>query len=383
MTSDKKKILLFTDWYYPGYKAGGPIQSCRNIVKTMKDSFDFYVFTSDRDLGDSRPYPGVPLNTWVKGENGEAVFYAGPEKNTLRFLMNILKSVSPETVYLNSMFSFRYTVLPRLAMKLSRYPGKIVLAPRGMLHEGAMGSKSRKKKIFLKTFRLLKLNKRVLFHATDATELNNVKRMFPANKALMAGNIPGISDHSKQSPEKKTGELKLIYLSRIHPHKNLHFVLDILSKGNFTGKIQLDIFGDTANNAYARTCAEMSIAMPENISIKFLNSLPNKQVFDTLKQYHAFILPTHGENFGHAIFEALAAGVPVIISDKTPWRGLASQKAGWDIELTANDEYVQAITELLAMEKPEWEEWSEGARALAGNFVKDAGFTNKYEALFS
>ena len=36
----------------------------------------------------------------------------------------------------------------------------------------------------------------------------------------------------------------------------------------------------------------------------------------------AFLLPTGGENFGHAIFEALSCGVPALISDRTPWRDL-------------------------------------------------------------
>lgn len=383
MTSNKKKVLLFTDWYYPGYKAGGPIQSCRNIVKTMKDSFDFFVFTSDRDLGDAGPYPGVALNTWVRGQNGEAIFYASPEKMTLRFMMNLLRSVSPETVYLNSMFSFRYTILPRLAMKLSRYQGKIVLAPRGMLHEGPMGVKSGKKKVFLRTFRLLKLNKRVLFHATDTTEMNNLHVVFPGSKVLLADNIPNLSDRSVESPAKSIGELKLVYLSRIHPLKNLQFVLDILLKESLDGKIQLDVFGDTEHNTYAKACAEMIGRMPENVSVRLLNSIPNEEVFDTLKQYHAFILPTLGENFGHAIFEALAAGLPVIISDKTPWIALELRKAGWDIPLSRRGAFVQAIAQLLAMNKQEWCQWSAGARARADDFVREAGFNDKYQALFS
>ena len=42
-----------------------------------------------------------------------------------------------------------------------------------------------------------------------------------------------------------------------------------------------------------------------------------------------FVLPSHSENFGLVIAEALAAGVPALVTDTTPWRGLATQGCGW------------------------------------------------------
>ena len=49
MASEKRqKILMFTDWYEPGFKAGGPIQACKNVVSLLKDKYDFFIFCSDR-----------------------------------------------------------------------------------------------------------------------------------------------------------------------------------------------------------------------------------------------------------------------------------------------------------------------------------------------
>jgi len=42
-----------------------------------------------------------------------------------------------------------------------------------------------------------------------------------------------------------------------------------------------------------------------------------------------FVLPSHSENFGLVIAEALAAGVPALVTDTTPWSGLAAQGCGW------------------------------------------------------
>ena len=66
--TDRKKILLFADWYEPGYKAGGPIRSCVNFVRQMQPDYRIYVFTSDRDLGSSFPYPDVKTDKWLAGK---------------------------------------------------------------------------------------------------------------------------------------------------------------------------------------------------------------------------------------------------------------------------------------------------------------------------
>lgn len=379
----RKKVLLFTDWYYPGYKAGGPIQSCRNLVQLMNGDMDFYVFTSDRDLGDTKPYPGIKRNKWVNGEGKELVYYAEEGKINLAFLRNMIGRIKPDAIYFNSMFSYRFTILPRLAVKTMRFKGKIILAPRGMLHSGAMELKSGKKKAFLQTFKLLKLDKRICFHATDAVEVKDINRFFPAQTVLMAENIPHAPARSINAAVKEHGFAKLIYFSRLHPKKNLLFLLKILKEKEFAGVLELDVFGGGDETPYEKMCRNIAAELPPNIKTRFLGAIPNNKVFDLFPQYHAFVLPTLGENFGHAIFEALVSGVPVLISDNTPWRALESGKAGWDIALEDESGYVSALNALVDMDGWEWKKWSDGAAALADQYLNAADFKNKYTALFS
>ncbi len=63
----------------------------------------------------------------------------------------------------------------------------------------------------------------------------------------------------------------------------------------------------------------------------------------TLAQHDVLFLPTRSENFGHVIHEALSVGVPVLISDQTPWSDLEANGAGWNIALDASSEFVRAI----------------------------------------
>ena len=66
--------------------------------------------------------------------------------------------------------------------------------------------------------------------------------------------------------------------------------------------------------------------MPENIQVSYKGSVESDKVPGILKDYHFFLMPSEGENFGHGILEALTAACPVIISDKTPWTDLRKKR---------------------------------------------------------
>ena len=75
----RKKILLFADWYEPGYKAGGPIRSCVNFSCYMQGDYQVYVFTTDRDLGSPAPYEQVIVDEWRSDKNNISIYYCSPK----------------------------------------------------------------------------------------------------------------------------------------------------------------------------------------------------------------------------------------------------------------------------------------------------------------
>ncbi len=64
MSNDKKTILIFIDWFLPGYKAGGPIQSCAHLIEHLSDTFNFLVVTRDIDYSENKPYTTIKSNEW-------------------------------------------------------------------------------------------------------------------------------------------------------------------------------------------------------------------------------------------------------------------------------------------------------------------------------
>jgi len=107
--------------------------------------------------------------------------------------------------------------------------------------------------------------------------------------------------------------------------------------------VQFDIFGPREDRAYWQTCERAMANLPPHVQARWMGRVAHEDVPAILSRYDLFLLPTLGENFGHAIVEALAAGCPVMISDRTPWRELSEHDAGWDLPLGDPEPWAAAI----------------------------------------
>ena len=100
-------------------------------------------------------------------------------------------------------------------------------------------------------------------------------------------------------------------------------------------------------------------------------------------QIDLFLLPTRGENFGHAIFDALEVGLPVLISDQTPWRELEQIGAGWSLSLADPDRFAAAIDRMAALGPGERIALRRGARALAESSLQESDAVARMRAMLN
>ena len=316
-------------------------------------------------------------------EDGSSVFYASPGSLNAGTITSLVKAVEPVAVYLNSMFSFSYTLRPLYVLRKMSYKGRIVLAPRGMLKSSALSHKPVKKKIFLTLASLAGLGKNILFHATDEQEKMDVIKHFGNNaEVVVAANVPAVPSGSF-AREKKPDQLKLIYLSRIHPIKNLSYALELLPGLSGKTNIIFDIYGSVEDEEYYRHCFDLARKLEKKVSIHFCGGVEYQEVHSLLKQYHLFLLPTLGENFGHAIFDAMAAGCPVLISDQTPWKNLEEYNAGWAISLQQPAKFTEVLERLYSMDNEEYAAYPAGAHKFAESYVRQQSENNRYPELFT
>lgn len=362
-----KKILICIDWFDPAYKAGGPVQSCKNLIAALHDQFSFYILTSDRDEGDAEPFDNIKFNEWLPYAENVQVYYAQGKAN----LRDIIGSVNPDMVYCNSMYSYPFTIKPLMAVRKLKPAPAMVLAPRGMLQEGAMQFKRTKKKLFLSVMRFLGWEKSIHFHATDRQEEKDILHHFPKAKSVfVAPNFPAQGSPGWQPAVKEKNSLKCVFLSRIVPKKNLLFLIQCINKIPAAYTIELEIWGSAEDNKYLEQCKAAAANAPSHITITFKGPVRNDLLGDVYRHSHLFALPTLGENFGHVIFEAMLHGNPVIISDRTPWNKLTEGHCGYVLSLNNPVEWTTTIASFASMGQEEFNKWSEAVWTFANEYKK-------------
>jgi glycosyltransferase involved in cell wall biosynthesis len=370
------KILILTDWFYPAYKAGGPITSLTNLVKGIGDKFNVIVLTSAYDLGESKLLDNLIPDSWQK-INNTSIKYLTNSNTTI----NELEKIEFDVIYLNSMFSPGFTLKPLLWARKNKLLDKVILAPRGMLAEGALSLKPFKKKIFLYFFRVLGIHNKIIFHATSQQEVEDIKSIFGKDVRIkLIPNVPSLPLNKLPLKNKISGVLKLVSISRIASEKNIKYLIELLKE--IKGNVSLNIFGMIKNEAYLKECENIIKTLPSNITVNIAGEIPSHLIKEKLQENDFFILPTLGENFGHAIYEALSTGTPVIISDKTPWRNLEQQKAGWDIPLDKPEKFIEVLNKCAAMDNDEYQQWRNGAYNFAKKYYEENDVIEKYLEMF-
>ena len=374
-----KTILIFIDWFTPGYKAGGPIQSIANLTNFLAGQYNFKVVTRDTDMGDTVPYLKVESNQWNTLSEHLSVFYFSSDNITRDNLSKILTEVKFDWIYINSIYSWSFATLPLWLAKKHKKP--VIICPRGMLQQGALAVKPLKKMLFLRLFKLLKLHKDIRWHATDAQEERDIKRIFGANATIMlAENVPDTSLYLNHPIKKKPASLKIATISLITIKKNIHFLIELIKRINIP--VTYDIYGPKKDADYWSQCQQLIERLPENIKVNYKGVVKPEEFHETISKYHFFVLPTLGENFGHAIFQALNSWRPIIISDKTPWRNLAVSSAGWDLPLDDKGKWENVLRKCYSMEQEEYDNLCNGAQQVAVKYMEQSDFINKYKQLF-
>jgi glycosyltransferase involved in cell wall biosynthesis len=347
----------------------------------MKNNYEVRIFTSNRDFGSKEAYPNIQTDQWLV-QDGVYIFYASQQQLSWKVVINQIKTLCPDYVYVNSLFSRYFAVYPLLMKRFGSIKARIILAPRGMLKDTALRFKPGKKKLFLWLFKIFKFPTLIQFHATDTAEAEDITTCFGgAADITLISNFPGVQKKFVEPGEKDKKSLKMIFIGRIHPIKNLFFLLECLRK--ISTNIQLTIVGTLEDEQYWQRCNELIKKFPNNITVSFVGDVNHSMLEKMLYDHHVFVLPTLGENFGHAIFEALAAGRPALISNQTPWKNLVIQNAGWDLSLNDATVFVNTIEQIAAMTREELLVWCKGAWQLCYNFINKSSLKERYINLFN
>jgi glycosyltransferase involved in cell wall biosynthesis len=378
----QKTILMFSDWYYPGFKAGGPVQSAFNLAELLSKDFIVKVVTRITDLDDTNPYPNVEANTWTELEKNHFVLYLSPDKITSKYIKSLIEKEQYNILLINGLYSFYFSVLPTyyaLIFKVSQ----VYIAVRGMLHRSALSVKPFKKQVFLAFARGFGLYRNFTMLATSEQERQEISRTLGRVKIQIAPNIPLLPSGEEKLPLKQRSreKLRILFLGRISPEKDPLTLIKALHLVNFP--CEVTFCGAHLDKEYFARFSEQLKNLPAHIQTSYIAELPHKRIKDLFEQSDLMVMPSLGENFGHAIFESFVFAVPVIIGNNTPWTGIREKHAGIEIVPGNEKELSEVMRYFFEMDDAHYDLWRNGAFNMSKTYFRDNNFSEIYLRLFS
>lgn len=370
---EKPLILILCSYYLPGKKGGGGVLTLTQMIERFQDRFDFRVITRNRDV-DGTVYENIKSENWNEIE-GIPVYYLS-KRIEFRKLRELIAETEPNAIYLNSVFSpltVYYLILRKLKL-IS--PLKTILAPNGELAKSALRHKSYKKAPFIRLAQKLGLFRDLIWKTTAESEKIEAENFKGSGGAVfVAPNLaPRELLHNYRQdakPAKRVGAVKMVFLARYLKTKNFKWLIEQLTR--FEENLRIDIYGPIEDQLYWEESLAMIKRLPSNVVIKYLGFLEYEKVSETLLGYHFFIMPTLGENFGYVLLEALAAGCPLIISDRTPWRNLESKNVGWDLSLNNSEKWIEVLKHCSNLDQLSYTVMSKNAYRFAAAEIYESG----------
>lgn len=328
-------VLVLLGCFSTGVEATGPNQNLLGMVRALSHRYRFRVL--------AEAVPGDTVGEWQVLQGVEQM----PLESIKGFVPGLRAAIAAtphDAILSNGFFDRGFTIPSLLLRKLRLIPRRpYLLATHGEFSPGALAISARLKAAYLAVVRRFGLLDDVTLQSTTELETSEIRAGFPSFDGPIAmtpviRSIPSMPDRTAAPGE---GPLRVVFLSRIDRKKNLHYALECLARAGI--EATYDIYGPVSDEAYWRECQAVIRAMPPNVTVTHRGVVTQREVPHVLSRYDLFFMPTLGENFGHAIVDALAVGLPVLISDQTSWRGLETAHAGWDIPLDDRDATIAAL----------------------------------------
>ena len=343
---------------------GGPSVSVPALCRALSEAGAHVtlVTTNDDGPGKSTAPLGVPMDgggyECLHFSRQFATYTVTPP--LLRWLERNGKRY--DVIHVHGVFNYVSDLAPRVAWRIQRPYG---ISPRGSLAAWGMSMRRPLAKRLLLTM-LIRRNFR---HATFAHFTSDQERrqsqchIHPSRACVIPNGVPVPVTFGPRM-ERSDGILRLLFVSRIDPIKGLELLLEaVAAAGHRERGIELTVAG-TGSEAYVASLKALAVRLNVANKVRWVGFIEGPAKETALAQADAFVLPSWNESFGMAVAEALAAGVPVVVSDQV---GIspAIAEAGAGLVVACRVDALASALEALILHPENHRRMGENGRRLA------------------
>lgn len=208
----------------------------------------------------------------------------------------------------------------------------LVVSTHGMLEPWAWGHHAWKKRPVWWLWEHRNLRSAAVLRATAPQEVSAIRRLGLGNPvALIPNGVLLPSGLSRSEPRGASGRRLAVFLGRIHPVKGLQNLIEAWHLVRPEGW-HCKLAGPDEGGHRSELQALVRKYDLEHV-FEFSGMLAVKEKWEFLRAANLLVQPSFTENFGIAVAEALASGVPVITTKGTPWGELVSRQCGWWVDV--------------------------------------------------
>jgi glycosyltransferase involved in cell wall biosynthesis len=240
---------------------------------------------------------------------------------------------------------FNHSISRRAAF--NRVP--LITCPMGMLEPWALRQKPTKKRLGWRAYQKRDLEICAALQATAISEAHHFRKLGIRQPIAIIPHgveLPEVTELTRlRQGSGDKGQRVALFLSRIHPKKGLKELIEAWTRLKPLGW-RLVISGPDSDG-YAATISDL-IRRRGATQVEMCGPVFGMEKRAMFASASLFLLPTHSENFGLVVPEALAHGVPVITTTGAPWAELHEAGCGWWIA-PGVDPLVEVMREALSM----------------------------------
>lgn len=312
---------------------GGPARSVQGLVSGLEaNGVEAWLVTLEKSIG-----------PWVEGVKHYRNFDGASFREVKSKLRGLIKDVQPDLIQTHDLWMLKLHACHQVARELGI---PYIMTPRGALEKWCLRHKWWKKIPALITYQGYDLRNARAIQSTAESETIQTRKYcgsapvyFSTNGVLFPKELPK-RDNECQAKR------RALFVSRIHPKKGLSTLVEAWAKVRPKGW-EIEIVGTDADG-YQRIVEDSVRSLGLENDFIFTGALPDSKKWEAYARADLFILPTHSENFGIVVAEALYAGLPVITTKGTPWTELNTTKSGWCVD-DSIDSICQALKEATEM----------------------------------
>lgn len=360
-------LLHVVPSFVPAWRYGGPVKAVDELSRALaRRDLDVRVYTTDIDGPDNLD---VPLDEPVEREGVTTRYFRARSPRSYTFSPHLARGLARDVskfdlVHVHSALNWPTTVAARIA---DRNDVPYLIRPCGILEhtpfhqpyeDGWRGRLRRwKKRAYLELVERTNLENAARLHLTSEGEREAIDWIGTSTDiAIHPLGVQPPDDYPSPSTSRDAlaeehdldpDRTWLLFLSRLDPKKGLDRLIAALPELEAdTDELHLLVAGSGPDDHEAKL-RRLVDEKDLHDTVEFLGFVEDEAKLRTFRASDVFVLPTHQENFGIAVAEAMDAQLPVVVTPGVDIHPYVSDHEAGRIGAW-KDEYLEELDQLLA-----------------------------------